>query len=93
MPIRLALGDDPSLILQGLELLLRQEPAVQVLACGRNGEDIQPVVHQLQHEKRLSKTTGGRSYACSPDSFEGGSAHIRREDPPISGVIEKCIAR
>jgi DNA-binding NarL/FixJ family response regulator len=48
MPIRLVLADDHCLILQGLELLLRQEPDFQVLACCRDGEEALCTVRQYR---------------------------------------------
>jgi DNA-binding NarL/FixJ family response regulator len=47
MPIRLVLADDHLLILHGLELLLRQEPDFQVIACCRDGEETLHAVRQL----------------------------------------------
>lgn len=46
MSIRLVLADDHIMILQGLELLLRQEPDFQVLACCRDGEETLRAVRQ-----------------------------------------------
>jgi DNA-binding NarL/FixJ family response regulator len=39
MPIRIVIADDHPLILQGLEVLLRQEPDFEVLASCRDGEE------------------------------------------------------
>lgn len=48
MSIRLVLADDHPPILQGLTLLLRQEPDLEVLAVCRDGEETLQAVRQLQ---------------------------------------------
>ena len=48
MSIRLVLADDHPPILEGLALLLRQEPDIEVQACCRNGEETLQAVRQLQ---------------------------------------------
>lgn len=48
MPIRLVLADDHSLFLEGLELLLRQEPDFEVMACCRDGLQALRAVHELR---------------------------------------------
>ncbi|HXH10032.1 MAG TPA: response regulator transcription factor [Alphaproteobacteria bacterium] len=48
MPIRIVLADDHTMVLQGLELLLRQEPDFQVLACCRNGDETLRAVRQYR---------------------------------------------
>jgi DNA-binding NarL/FixJ family response regulator len=48
MSIRLVLADDHPLVLHGLELLLRQEPDFQVVACCRDGEETLQAVRQLR---------------------------------------------
>jgi DNA-binding NarL/FixJ family response regulator len=48
MPIRIVLADDHCLLLQGLELLLRQESDFQVLACCRDGEETLCAVRQYR---------------------------------------------
>jgi len=48
MSIRLALADDHPPILQGLALLLRQEPDFEVLAGCRDGEETLQAVYQLR---------------------------------------------
>ena len=48
MSIRLILADDHPPILQGLTLLLRQEPDFEVLAGCRNGEETLQAVRQFQ---------------------------------------------
>jgi DNA-binding NarL/FixJ family response regulator len=48
MSIRLVLADDHPLILQGLTLLLRQEPDLEVLAVCRDGEETLQAVRQFQ---------------------------------------------
>lgn len=48
MSIRLVLADDHPPILQGLTLLLRQEPDLEVLAVCRDGEETLHAVRQLQ---------------------------------------------
>ena len=47
MSIRLVLADDHPPILQGLTLLLRQEPDFEVLAGRQDGEETLKVVLQL----------------------------------------------
>jgi DNA-binding NarL/FixJ family response regulator len=47
MSIRLVLADDHPPILQGLALLLRQEPDFEVVACCRDGEETLRAVRQL----------------------------------------------
>jgi DNA-binding NarL/FixJ family response regulator len=47
MPIRLVLADDHHLILAGLELLLRQEPDFEVVACCQDGLQTLRAVRQL----------------------------------------------
>jgi DNA-binding NarL/FixJ family response regulator len=46
MSIRIVLADDHLLILQGLELLLRQVPDFQIVACCRDGEEALHAVRQ-----------------------------------------------
>lgn len=48
MPIRIVLADDHTMVLQGLELLLRQEPDFQVLACCRDGDETLRAVRQYR---------------------------------------------
>lgn len=48
MSIRLVLADDHPPILQGLTLLLRQEPDLEVLAVCRDGEETLQAVRQFQ---------------------------------------------
>jgi DNA-binding NarL/FixJ family response regulator len=48
MSIRLILADDHPPILQGLKLLLCQEPDFEVLACCRDGEETLQAVRQFQ---------------------------------------------
>ena len=48
MPIRLVLADDHILVLHALELLLRQEPDFQVVACCRDGKETLYAVRQLR---------------------------------------------
>jgi two-component system, NarL family, nitrate/nitrite response regulator NarL len=48
MPIRIVLADDHPLILQGLALLLRQEPDLKVLAGCRDGEETLQAVRQFR---------------------------------------------
>jgi DNA-binding NarL/FixJ family response regulator len=48
MPIRLVLADDHILILHSLDLLLRQEPDFQVVACCRDGEETLHAVRQFR---------------------------------------------
>lgn len=48
MPIRIVLADDHTMVLQGLELLLCQEPDFQVLACCRNGDETLRAVRQYR---------------------------------------------
>ena len=48
MSIRLVLADDHPAILQGLTLLLRQEPDLEVLAVCRDGEETLQAVRQFQ---------------------------------------------
>jgi DNA-binding NarL/FixJ family response regulator len=47
MPIRLVLADDHRLVLNGLELFLRQEPDFEVLACCHDGIEALQVVREL----------------------------------------------
>jgi DNA-binding NarL/FixJ family response regulator len=46
--IRIVLADDHPVILQGLALLLAQEPDLEVQACCQNGEETLQVVRQFQ---------------------------------------------
>jgi DNA-binding NarL/FixJ family response regulator len=48
MPIRIVLADDHLLVLQGLELLLRQEADFEIVACCPNGEEALRAVRQYQ---------------------------------------------
>jgi DNA-binding NarL/FixJ family response regulator len=48
MSIRLVLADDHPPILQGLALLLRQEPDFEVLASCRDGEETLQAVRQFR---------------------------------------------
>jgi DNA-binding NarL/FixJ family response regulator len=48
MPIRLVLADDHRLVLNGLELFLRQEPDFEVLACCHDGLETLQAVRQLR---------------------------------------------
>jgi DNA-binding NarL/FixJ family response regulator len=48
MPIRIVLADDHPPILQGLALLLRQEPDLEVLAGCRDGEEALQAVRQFR---------------------------------------------
>jgi DNA-binding NarL/FixJ family response regulator len=48
MPIRIVIADDHPPILQGLALLLRQEPDLEVLACCRDGEEALQAVRQFR---------------------------------------------
>jgi DNA-binding NarL/FixJ family response regulator len=48
MPIRIVLADDHPPILQGLALLLRQEPDLEVLAGCRDGEETLQAVRQFR---------------------------------------------
>ena len=48
MSIRLVLADDHPPILQGLTLLLRQEPDLEVLAVCRDGEETLQAIRQFQ---------------------------------------------
>lgn len=48
MPIRIVLADDHTIVLQGLALLLHQEPDFQVLACCRDGDETLRAVRQYR---------------------------------------------